>query len=279
MGSPVKFDDLSKTAKDVLDNDYQTSGYQFKAKQNASWNSTVATTTVDLFGKDAIQTPAKLSFKVPNIFGIGGLTVDKLELDKAGKAKLEASAKKESHGVHGLVLEAKSDLKSVNALNCGFTFTGLADTQIKADAPLSKPDGFSLEATRSVPFGILGLKCGMANLSAPDVGFRFASGPLFGSLLATKKLSCFTVHAFYKASDDIKVAASCTQDKSGKGTGASAGVEYKVSKDTTAKAKVQHDRTVSASVKHNVQRGFTLNAGGKYSADGKLSYGLSLSIE
>jgi hypothetical protein len=276
MGAPVKFDDLSKTAKDMLDNDFQTSGYQFKAKQNASWNSTVATTTVDLFGKDAIQTPAKLSFKVPNIFGIGGLTVDKLELDKAGKTKFEASAKKESHGVNGLVLEAKSDLKSINGLNCGFTFTGVADTQIKADSPLTKPDGFSLEATRSVPFGVLGLKCGMANLSAPDVGLRFASGPLFGSLLATKKFSCFTVHAFYKVSDKLNVAATCVQEKAIKGA---AGVEYKVSKDTTFKAKAQDDLTLSASVKHNVQKGFTVNAGGKYAADGKFSYGLSLSIE
>jgi hypothetical protein len=276
MGSPVKFDDLSKTAKDVLDSDYQTSGYQFKAKQAATWNSTVATTTVDLFGKDAIQTPAKLSFKIPKVFGIAGLFIDKLELDKAGKVKLEASAKKESHGVQGLVLEAKSDLKSVTGLNCGFTFTGLADTQIKADAPLTKPDSFSLEATRSIPYGMIGLKCGLANVSAPDVGFRFQSGPLFGSVLASKKFSCFTGHASYKISDELKVAVTCVQEKDLKGA---AGVEYKVTKETSVKAKVQHDQTMSASVQHAVQKGFTVNAGGKFGADGKMSYGASLSIE
>jgi hypothetical protein len=276
MGSPVKFDDLSKNAKDVLDNDYQTSGYQFKAKQNASWNSTVATTTVDLFGKDAIQTPAKLSFKIPKVFGVAGLFVDKLELDKSGKMKLEASAKQDVHGVRGLVLESKSDLKSVNGLNCGFTFTGVADTQVKVDAPLSKPDSFSLEATRNVPHGMVGLKCGMANFSAPDVGFRFQSGPVFGSLLVTKKFSCFTAHAFYKVSDEVKVAATCVQDKDIKGT---AGLEYKLTKETTLKAKLQHDQTVSASVQHAVKKGFTVNAGGKFGADGKMSYGVSLSIE
>merc|ERR1711957_1092998 len=121
--------------------------------------------------------------------GIAGLFIDKLEVDKAGKTTLEASAKKELHGVQGLVLEAKSDLKSANGVNCGFTFTGILDTQIKADAPATKPDSFSLEATRTVPFGVIGLKCGMANLSAPDVGLRFQSGPLFGALLATKKFS------------------------------------------------------------------------------------------
>jgi len=228
------------------------------------------------FGKDAIQTPAKLSFKIPKVFGIAGLFVDKLELDKAGKTKVEVSAKKESHGVSGLVLEAKSDLKSVNGLNCGFTFTGLADTQIKADAPVAKPDAFAIEATRSIPNGVLGLKCGMANLSAPDLGFRFQSGPLFASLLATKKFSCFTAHAFYKVSDDIKVAATCVQEKEIKGA---AGVEYKVSKETTVKAKVQHDQTVSASVQHSLQKGFTVNVGGKVGADGKFGYGASLSID
>jgi hypothetical protein len=272
----VKFDDISKVAKDVLDNDFQTSGYQFKAKQTASWNSAVATTTVDLFGKDAIQTPAKLSFKIPKVFGIAGLFVDKLEVDKAGKVKLEASAKKESHGVQGLVLEAKSDLKSVNGMNCGFTFTGVADTHIKADAPLTKPDSFTLEATRNVPNGVIGLKCGMANVTAPDLGFRFAAGPLFGSLLVTKKFSCFTAHAMYKLSDELKMAVNCVQEKSLKGA---ASAEYKLSKETALKAKVQDDKTVSASLKHDIQKGFTVNAGAKYGADGKLSYGLSLSIE
>jgi len=228
------------------------------------------------FGKDAIQTPAKLSFKIPKVFGLAGLFVDKLELDKSGKMKLEASAKKDSHGVNGLVLEAKSDLKSLNGLNCGFTFTGVADTQIKADALVAKPDAFSIEATRSIPNGVLGLKCGMANLTAPDIGFRFQSGPLFASVLASKKFSCFTAHAFYKVSDDIKIAATCVQEKDMKGA---AGVEYKVSKETAVKAKVQHDQTVSASVQHSLQKGFTVNVGGKVGADGKFGYGASLSIE
>ena len=32
---PVKFDDIDKTAKEVLNDDYQTSGYQFKAKMKS----------------------------------------------------------------------------------------------------------------------------------------------------------------------------------------------------------------------------------------------------
>merc|ERR1712137_646432 len=114
----------------------------------------------------------------------------------------------------------------------------------------------------------------MANLSAPDIGFRFSSGPIFGSLLVTKKLSCFTAHAMYKISNELKLAATCAQEKNMQGA---AGIEYKLSNDTTLKAKVQHNQTISASVQHKVQKGFTVNAGGKYGSDGKLSYGLSLS--
>jgi len=31
--APVKFDDISKTAAEVLNDDFKTSGYEFKAKQ------------------------------------------------------------------------------------------------------------------------------------------------------------------------------------------------------------------------------------------------------
>merc|ERR1719223_2286846 len=108
--APVSFSDLAKTAKDVLDNDFQTAGYQFKSKQKTSWNGAVVTTAVDLFGKDDVKTPGKLTWKIPNPVGIMGFSIDKFEMDKAGKFKFEAGIDNKMHKVDGLKLDLKSDL-------------------------------------------------------------------------------------------------------------------------------------------------------------------------
>lgn len=280
--APVKFDDIQKTAKDILDDDYQTSGYEFVSKQKTGWNSSVATTTVNLFpSKDGVQTPAKIGWKVPQPFGVAGFTVDKLEMDKAGKFKLETSLDKSLHHVDGLKAEVKSDLENMSKITAGLTFTGLADTQVKLDAPIMTPDKFTLDITRSLNQATVGVKCGMANMTAPDIGARFATGPMFASLLLKDKFKTITAHASYAASDELKVAATCVQ---GLGPGASptgcVGLEYAVSKDTKVKSKVQADMALSASVKHNVEKGFTLVAGGKYDLNsGKMSMGMKLSVE
>jgi hypothetical protein len=276
--APVKFDDLQKTAKDILEDDYQTSGYEFVSKQKTNWNSSVATTTVAIFpGGTGAQTPAKLGWKIPEPLGLKGFTVDKLEMDKAGKFKLETSMDKSLHAVDGLKVEAKSDLESMSKITAALTYTALADTQIKLDAPMMAPDKFTLDVTRSLQQATVGVKCGMANMSSPDIGARFATGPLFASLLLKDKFKTITAHASYKASDDLKVAATCVQGKDLKG---SVGLAYAVSKDTTVKAKVAEDTSMTASVKHNVQKGFTLVAGGKFDTNsGKLTYGMKLTVE
>merc|ERR1712194_853813 len=88
---PVKFDDLSKVASSVLNDDYQTSGHVFKGKHLTSYKGAVLSTQVDFFGDKGVATPAKLAWKLPSPFGLKGVTVDKLEMDKGGKFKLEAS--------------------------------------------------------------------------------------------------------------------------------------------------------------------------------------------
>merc|ERR1719232_464269 len=93
---PVKFDDLSKPAKDILEDDHQTSGFQFKAKQKTNWDGAVVTSTVDLFpppakgdaGGSSVKTPAKLSWKFPKPFGIDAFSVDKLEVSSMGSLSL-----------------------------------------------------------------------------------------------------------------------------------------------------------------------------------------------
>mmetsp|Transcript_95516 Transcript_95516/g.221564 ORF Transcript_95516/g.221564 Transcript_95516/m.221564 type:complete len:279 (-) Transcript_95516:164-1000(-) len=276
---PVKFDDLPKAANEVLNDDYQLSGYQMKSKQKTSFGGTVVTTAVDLGGKDAIQTPAKITWKLPNPMGVAGISVDKLEMDKAGKFKLEASADKALHSVNGLKLEAKSDLADKTKACAGFTYTGLKDTQFKFETTPLTPKNFTFEVTRSLDKATVGLKCGAANLKAPDVGARLESGPLFCALLAKEKFSVFTAHAFYKASSQLKMA--CSYEYGGKKSGNfGVGLAYTASPGTLLKVKFQQDKSISCGVKHDFSKGFTLLAGAKYGiADKKQSVGLQLSLE
>lgn len=277
--APVKFDDISKPAADVLNNDYQCSGYQFKTKQKTSFNNVVASTAVDLWPeKSTVVTPGKLTFKIPKPFGIAGLTVDKLEVDKSGALKVETSASCCLHNVKNLTIDLKNNFKTLSTVdpNATLTYTGVADTRLQCDAPVFSPEKFAFEATRAVPHGTVGVKFGLSTLTTPDLGARFQSGPLFGSLLLTKKLQCFSAHACYKVNNELKVAGTCCQEKALTGC---VGVEYGLAPQTTLKAKAQQDQSLSLSVKHNVEKGFTVTAGCKADAQGKLSYGLSLSVE
>jgi len=275
--APVKFDDISKTASEVLGDDYQTAGFQFKAKQKTSWNGAVMTSAVDLFPpKDTVMTPAKLSWKIPAPFGFSGVSIDKLEMDKAGKFKLEASSDKV---YPALKVEAKSDLVEKSKVIGCLTYSGINDTLLKLETKVMNPKDFTAEVTHAVGKATLGMKCGMANMTAPDLGVRFLSGKFFCSLLVKEKLSAFTAHAFCKASDELKCAA--TVEYGGKKSGEfSFGLAYDVVKGTQLKFKVQHDQSLSCSVKHELSKGFTLLAGGKFDSKKKdYTYGLQLSIE
>lgn len=275
--APVSFSDLSKTAKSVLDDDFQTSGYQFKSKQKTSWNNAVVTSTVDLFGKDDVKTPGKLTWKIPNPVGIMGFSIDKFEMDKAGKFKFESSIDKTMHKVDGLKLDVKSDLKSVDKVNVCATYTGLADKRLQFETSVMKPDAFTLEGTAAFGKATVGVKCDKSSIDKPDLGVRFATGPVFAALLATKKLSTFSAFASYNVSSAVKVAGTCEQ---GKDLSGAVAVQYSCNPSTTMKAKVSHDQVVSLSVKQDVKKGFTVLAGGKYELNGgKYSYGVQLSVE
>jgi len=275
--APVKFDDISKTANEVLSDDYQTSGYQLKAKQKTSWDGAVLTSAVDLFpAKDACMTPAKLTWKLPTPLGFKFLGVDKLEMDKGGKFKLEASTDKI---YPALKVEAKTDLADLAKVSASCTYTGLKDTFVKFETKPAKPQDFTCEVTRAAGIATFGTKFSLANITAPDVGVRVLSGPYFCSLLAKDKFSVFTGHCFYKASDVLKCAATC--DVGGKKSGQfTFGLAYDVVKGTKLKVKVQRDQSVSCSVKHEISKGFSLLAGARLETQKKdYTCGLQLSIE
>lgn len=275
--APVKFDDIHKVANEVLSDDFQTNGFQFKAKQKTSWDGAVVTSQVDLFpAKESVQTPAKLSWKLPTPLGIKGVSIDKLEMDKAGKFKLEASSDKV---YPALKVECKSDLASLSKVTAGCTYTGIKDTQIKLETKPCKPEDAVFELTHTQGIATCGLKANKENFKAPDLGLRLNQGPYFCSLLAKDKFKTITAHASYKATTELKCAATC--DLLGKKSGQfTFGLAYDVMKGTKLKVKADKDLTLSCSVKHEVSKGFTLLCGGMFdSKKGNHTYGLQLSIE
>jgi len=271
--APVKFDDLPKVANEVLSDDYQVSGHVLKTKQKTSWGGSVLSSQVDFFG-DGCATPAKLAWKLPAPFGFSYFCVDKLEMDKGGKFKLETSSTKL---YKDLKVECKSDLLDVNKVTLGHTFTGINNAQLKLDHKLTKPQDFTGEVTYVAGIATCGMKFSSAILSGgiPDVGLRLHSGDFFCSLLAKEKLGSFTAHGFYKANKDIKCAL--TYQHGGKASGNfTLGASYQ----GLYKVKVAQDQTICCSAKHSFAKGFTVLGGLKYNMKkGDHSYGVQLSIE
>lgn len=272
--APVKFDDIAKVATEVLNDDYQVNGHTFKAKQGTRFHGATVTTAINL-AKEGCVTPATLTWKLPKPFGCPVICVDKLEVDKAGKMKLEVSSEKAKKG---LKLDCKSDLSDLSKVTASAQYSAIKDTQFKFETTVLKPDNFNFEITRTQGPAQFGLKCSAANMTAPDLGIRFEQGPLFISLFAKDKFSTFAAHTCYKVNDVLKVAGMLEQGN--KGPSFSFGVLYDVIKGTKLRVKMQHDQSVSVGVKHEVAKGFNLLGGSKFdTAKGGLSYGVQISLE
>jgi hypothetical protein len=262
-----------------LNEDHQTKGFTIKSKQKTSWDGAVLTTACDLFsGKEEITTPGKVTWKFPKPAGFSGISIDKFEIDKTGGMKLEAVGDSSLHKVKDLKVEFKSDLKDLNAISKGITFTGIKDTQIKAEIKPLDLKSFSAEVTRSVgDLATVGVKFGGAGV--PDVGLNVATGPIFAAVTAGSAFKVFNVYGLYTVNDKIKVAATFAQG--GKKSGEfSAGGSFALQKGTSLKAKIDDKQTASLTLKHEISKGVTILAGAGYGvAKGDLSYGLQVSVE
>jgi len=280
---PGKFDDISKTASSVLGDDFQK-GFQLKTKQTTrnidSWHQGAHCEFVtDLFPATGdCKTPTKLSFKFPKPFTmLEGIAVEKIDLEKDGKKKVEIAVGKELHGVAGLKLEVKSDL--AQDLTYCSTYTAIKDVTVKFETKHFAPQDFTAEILNvQGPLAIGAKFNGMANL-CPSVGVNFVTGDLFASLIAKNTFSEFTGHAHYKVSNDIKVAATYQHGGKNNGTYAVAST-VPIGFDVTAKAKFDSTNTLSFAFKRALAKGTTAFGGLTYGLnDGKIGYGAKLSVE
>jgi len=295
--APAKFDDLCKPAKDLLTDDFQEKGYVFKSKAKTNFegvgsllgsadgkSGAVLTTQVDLdFKAKEMATPAKITWKLPQPLGIKGIAFDKLEMDKAGKMKLEASCDCNVHHISGLKFEARSDLASADNIVVGATYTGIKDALIKAEFKATNPADYTAEAGYAVGGGA-SLSVKSSKASVADVGAQYVNGPFTCSATSKQSFQAFTFHGLYKANDDLKVAA--TYDFGGKTNGAfAAGLGYNAAPGTSVKAKVTGvngaDLAVSAGVKKELAKGATVTAGAKFPFDSAKgwTYGVQFNIE
>jgi len=279
---PAKFDDVSKTAASLLGDDFQCKGYQLKTKQKTSATEGFhpgahVELVTDVFPSTGdSKTPTKLSFKFPKPLAmLQGVSIEKFDLDKDGKYKMEVAVGKDLHGVDGLKLELKSDLSK--DLTYHSTYTGMKDVAVKLDIKHFAPTDFTLECLHATGPVVVGAK--LNGLGVPNMGASFLSGDFFASILAKNTFSEFTGHGHYKVSNDMKVAA--TYQHGGKTTGSWAvGGSAAVGADTVAKAKFESNNTLSLAVKRSLAKGATLFAGLSYGLNnGQVGYGAKLAIE
>jgi hypothetical protein len=225
---------------------------------------------------DAIKTPAKVTWKLPTPLGFSQLCIDKLEMDKSGKYKLECSSDNVAPGVK---LEVKSDLQSLSKAKAGIIYTGVKDCRINVEANPADPSDFAADVTYANGDFTVGTKFTMANIASPNIGARYSNGPLFASFYAKDNFGLFTTHLFYQALPELKCAATVDTGSNASGN-FTVGCAYDLQSDTKLKAKLSQDQCLSVGVKHNLAKGFTLLAGTKYEMQsGKSGYGFQLNIE
>jgi|Transcript_81607 hypothetical protein len=277
---PGKFDDVVKTAKSVLDDDYKSKGYQLEAKHKTKLDGAILTSSVDLdFAKksEGGVTPAKISWKFPKPFGLVGFAIDKFEFDKEGKMKIETAMKKDMHKVDDLVIQATSDCKDASKATVSLTYTGIKDAYAKFETKPLKVDDFTAECLYGVGPAVVGAQFKGTDVSKASVGLNFTSGNFFASVIAKKMFSDFTAYAYFKPMSDVSLAATCNYG--GKdvtwtvgGAGTVAGIP--------AKAKINNKLEANTTCKVTVCDGMKATLGASYGiSDGKTSVGAKLVIE
>mmetsp|Transcript_38929 Transcript_38929/g.112510 ORF Transcript_38929/g.112510 Transcript_38929/m.112510 type:complete len:275 (-) Transcript_38929:119-943(-) len=273
---PTKFDDIAKPMNEVLNDDFPVGGHMLKAKQKTDGNATI-TTQVDFFSGGA-ATPAKLTWKVPKPLGLGAVSIDKLEMDKSGKFKLEVSSEKLCPVVK---FEGKTaDVQDLAKATVSLTYTGSKTILAKLETKAMKPMEVSGELTYQCPKAICGLKFSPALLQGglPDFGVRAWQGAFVGSLVAKDALGTFTGGCTYTHQTDkgaMKYAATYTQSKKGP-PGFALGVSCK----GLYKLKVNDQQNIFCSIKHQCSKGVTSLVGLRYNLKkGDWGYGVELNIE
>jgi len=276
--APVRFDDIPRIAREVLSDEGMVHAHFLRAKQKTNWRTSLGrlelVSQLDFFGKGKGAAPAKLVWRFPAPFGLEHFKMEKLEVDRGGKFKLDASSGNLSTSFK---LDCKNHFTEVSKVAVDHTYTGFEDAQMKLELKLAKSPDFMGELTYNAGMATLGMKFTSAALfgSTPDLGMRLFSGPFFCSLLAREHLREFTMHGFCRVTSDIRCAAMYQYGGKANGNFALA-----VSYQGLYKVKVAQDKSIYCSVRHSPAKGFMVLSGLKYDChNGDCFWGVQLCME
>jgi len=300
--APAKFDDLCKTGKDLLTEEYQVKGTNLKIKQKtnveglgdvlsflnkegAAKQGGTLTTAIDIDVNSKSATPTKLTWKLPKPLGLAGIAFDKLELAADGKMALEAAVDKDLHGLADFKLVCKSNLQDVGGIKLNATYTGVANAFIQAEFNVTNPMGdYSAQAVYSPMKGVeVGAKT--TTKSPIDVGAKYVNGPMFFSMYAKESFSAFNFYGYYKVNADLKLAGEYNMGGAKDDGKFSAGLAYAAAPGLSVKAKVTGvngaNLVVNTSAKKEVAKGVNLIAGNSFPVDPakEWTFGMQLLIE
>lgn len=263
----VKFADIAKGPKDLLNEDY-ASKVSLKCKKAAG------PVSVSI---ESVRAPnGSISSKVGSSFSYAGLNFDKVQMEADGNNTLETS----------LVpcKGCKVSFKGNTGADLGIDYsTGSIMTSSKLDVKdLSK---FSTSACVGLSGGVtLGADAsfaltGKTGLSDYNVGASYSSGPLFASVVSANKASAVNLSLMYKVNSDLTLASSTTHSASKKCDVLAVGGMYNTSYGLL-KAKVGSNNVVSASLIKEIAPKVTLTATGSMTGtdSSTFKYGLGLAM-
>jgi len=203
------------------------------------------------------------------------VTIDKLDVAKDGNVSTEITV---SNVVDKLTLLVKGDYGKKEASG-SVSFTGIADTLVRAEVLAHAPQKSVLEITRDQGPATLGIKAQLAPdaISKPDVGLCCAISGLFASL-NVKKLQDVEVMAEYKINSNVDVALSLERAGKDGAVTAQVGKSIKIDDKTSLKVKANNAGDVESLINFAPYQGFKVLAGVKY-AKKEATFGASLNIE
>lgn len=263
----VKFADIAKGPKDLLNDDY-TSTKTLKCKKSAG--PVAVTIETDRSDKGA------LTSKIGTKFSYAGLSFDKIQLKPDGSNVFETSITP-CPGCITQFKAAKGADVIVDYTSGAIRWTGTLDVK--------NMSSFSTSATIAAAGGInVGgdavYSLSGKGLTSYNVGGNYTSGPFFASAVAASKMSSLNVGLMYSVSPSLTLASQSVHSAASPLDTFTVGGKYNVGPGTDVKAKIGNDGSISACLVKEVAPKVTLTLSGTTSTkdSSKISYGLGISM-
>jgi voltage-dependent anion channel protein 2 len=264
----MKFGDLSKPAKDLINDDY-ASGISMKAKTKAGGVGVTIEASRDDMGS--------ITSKIGTKFAYAGLNFDKLQFKPDGSNVLETSMVPCPGCKMTFKANKGADL-GFEYVKSGVTTTGTLDVLGMSKLSASTCAGVApgINAGADLVYNLSGNKAG---LSSYNVGVQYASGPLTASVVSASKLSTFNVGVLYKVNGDLSLATSSSHSGSNLAAFNAVGAAYTgMPQVGTIKAKYDSKGTISASVITDVAPKVSLTASLAVSGENGFSHGIGITM-